>query len=131
MSAISDMFAEGEFKLPIKLTEEEITERQARYFSNLRKIGAEDVKLADAKVTHKEQVDPIRKENQRLYAQIEEGVEHKMVLAMEVIDEEKGTVDYVNDDGAILHTRFMTPSERQQYKIKFGRRKKELSDNQF
>jgi len=130
MSAISDMFAEGEFTLPVKLTEEEIQERQARYFENLRKINAEDQKLADAKSKHKEQIDPMRKENQKLYAQVEEGVEYKTVHAMEVIDDVKGMVDYVDDAGIVLHSRYMTPSERQQYKIKFGRRMKDTA-NQF
>jgi hypothetical protein len=47
-----------------------------------------------------------------------------------VIDDVKGMVDYVDDAGIVLHSRYMTPSERQQYKIKFGRRMKDTA-NQF
>jgi len=127
MSAISDMFSEGDFVLPIVLTEEQIQERQAIYFENRRKIESEDDKLANAKILHKSQVEPYQKENTKLYKEIKEGVEYKNVRAIEITNEDKGTIDYVDaeDTDVVLYSREMTPSEKMQYKIKFGRRKRE------
>lgn len=126
--ALYDAFGEGEFTLPIELSEEEIQDRQAKYFDNRRKVEMEERRLADAKAIFKQQTDPINKVNKILYKEITEGVVYKTLKAIEVPDEDQGVIGYFDLDGVKLYERGMTPSEKQQYRIKFGRKPRQMAD---
>ena len=129
MSAISDMFAEGEFKLKIRLSDEEIAKKQAEYFINKAKIYVEDQILADAKAHYKTQTAPMIKTNEELFIAVHEGYEIKKVRALETINEDTQTIDYLDPENpdVVLDSRDMTPSEKTQYKIKFTRNSREMS----
>lgn len=123
-----DGFAEGEFTLPIELSEQEIQDRQSEYFSNLRALEIEERKLADFKARIKEQTDPLTKKNKVLFQEIKDGFTNKTVRATEFPDEDNATIQYYDMDGVLIHTRAMTPSEKQQYRIKFGRAARQMAD---
>lgn len=125
MSTLSEMFSEADFKLPIPLTEEEIIQKQAEYFGFKSKIGSENMKLVAAKAEHKEKTAPLKKRIDQLDQIIQDGFEIRSVRAVEYVNEEAASMDYIdpNNSGVVLYSRPLTPTERQQYKIKFGRRK--------
>lgn len=127
MSALSEMFSEADFKLPIPLTEEEIIQKQAEYFGFKSKIGSENMKLVAAKADHKEKVAPLKKKMDSLDQMIQDGYEVRSIRAVEYVNEDAATMDYIdpNNSGVVLYSRPLTPTERQQFKIKFGRRKKQ------
>lgn len=121
------MFAEGKYTLPIALTEEEIAQKQAEYFENNRKLRAADMSLVVAKGLHKTVSVPLKKRNELLDHQIQEGVEERTIYAIEFVNEDNATMDYIDpqNNDVVLHSRPLTPSERVQYKIKFGRRQRQ------
>jgi len=130
MSALSEMFSEADFKLPIPLTEEEIIQKQAEYFGLKSKMGSVNMKLVAAKAEHKEKTAPLKKKIDQLDQMIQDGFEVRSIRAIEYVNEDAATIDYIDptNSGHVLHSRPMTPTERQQFKIKFGRRKKEQQE---
>lgn len=118
---MSDAFGEGEFLLPITLTEDEIQDKQAKYFINLNRIDEEDRKLAQAKEENKVVTEPFKAENKALRTQIHEGVEFKKVPAIEMPNEDKQTIEFIcPTNGDVLYSRDMTPAEKRQYRARFG-----------
>jgi hypothetical protein len=132
MSSLSEMFSEADFKLPIPLTEEEIIQKQAEYFGIKSKIGSENMKLVVAKADHKERTAPLKKKMDGLDKMIQDGFEVRSIRAIEYVNEDSATMDYIdpNDSGVVLHSRPLTPTERQQYKIKFGRSRRKQDQEQ-
>lgn len=124
---MSDFLGEGDFTLPIPLTEEEIQQRQGEYFANNKKIKAADMALNVAKGNHKGATAPLKKRNEVLDQQINDGFEMRKFRALEMVNETRGTMDYFDAEhhDVLVYSRPLTPTERMQHRIKFGTPKQE------
>lgn len=119
----TDFFPEGKFTVPFQLSDQEIAEKQAEFFANLKKINQANMALVVAKGLHKSTTDPLKKENAVLEQVINAGVEDREIYAIEIVNDATATMDYIdpNNHGHVIYTRPLSPTERIQYKIPFRR----------
>ncbi|WP_019986484.1 hypothetical protein [Rudanella lutea] len=111
--------------LPIPLTEEQIEAYRARNaeIDILQQEAAE--RLDRAKAAHKADTEPLKAEKKVKLAALRSGTEYREVECWENVNEEEGTLEYLDAEGVLIYSRKLTPTERIQYKIQFQR------DSQF
>ncbi len=117
----------GEYKLQIQLTEQEVEERQAKFFSNHAHIHKQQVIVDAAKQTFKDNTSMHVTENTRLMKELNDGYVEKEVRAIEWPNWEKGVFEYYREDDMDLAdkepmaTKVMTAKERRQFKLQYSR----------
>ncbi|AUD00976.1 hypothetical protein [Spirosoma pollinicola] len=111
-----------EFKLPVKLTDEQRTELEKRNATIDIDVIVAKEQLDAAKGIYKEKTEGIAKEKKNNLQTLRQGYQMELVNASEYYNEDEATVDYFGEDGLLIHTRAMTIDERRQYKIRFNSR---------
>lgn len=111
--------------LPVTITDEQrqdLEKRNATIDIDMI-VAAED--LEKAKGIFKEKTEGIKKEKKNNLQTLRQGYELKIVKAAEYFNEDEATVEYYDEESALIHSRAMTLDERRQYKIPFNRKTKQ------
>lgn len=96
-----------------RLTEDEIKERSELLVDNMLSVSKADQELADAKEEHKNTVKPLLAANKTLLHELKSKhaeVEGTLYLLPNF---ESGMMEFVDENGDIIHTRKLKPDERQ------------------
>lgn len=96
----------------IELTEDDLAKRKTELANNLLKQGELDAALKQATADHKQANDPIKARNKELLTDIKLRFSDKRMLVHNVPDDERGIVEFYDEDGVRVGQRFMTREER-------------------
>lgn len=102
-------------QLPVKLTDEELQIRSRELAEKLTEIEAVDEDRASAMAAFKARKDKLVLDSRRLTRIVRTGQEEREVHVTETKNWERGTIETIRlDTGALVSTRPMTESERQE-----------------
>ena len=110
-------------RLPIALTDERRAELEKRNTELDINLLVEGEKLDEARAEHKANTAPAKVEKKNNLQTIRHGHERLDVKVMEFVNEDQGTIEYIDEIGALVYTRALSLEERRQYRINFSRRK--------
>nr|WP_293837520.1 hypothetical protein [uncultured Arsenicibacter sp.] len=100
-----------------KLTKEEIAELRARNAEIDITIQRRDEALKEAKDEHKAETKPLKEEKKIRLRDIRNGYIEESVEVMANADTENWKMEYIStEDGSVVESREMTPSEKAQYR---------------